>query len=102
MHFTNNISFSVIDFLLQRLQRGQIYTWVGSLLLTLNPNNEVSTSHLYNSSEFNKHIDISHTTYEANPHIFAVAAKAHYNLIKEHGRNAQVEHLEEIDHHKRH
>ncbi|XP_060815335.1 unconventional myosin-XIX-like isoform X3 [Bombus pascuorum] len=80
----------IIDFLLQRLQRGQIYTWVGSLLLTLNPNNEVSTSHLYNSSEFNKHIDISHTTYEANPHIFAVAAKAHYNLIKEHGRNAQV------------
>ncbi|XP_050579727.1 unconventional myosin-XIX-like isoform X2 [Bombus affinis] len=80
----------IIDFLLQRLQRGQIYTWVGSLLLTLNPNNEVSTSHLYDSSEFNKHIDISHTTYEANPHIFAVAAKAHYNLIKEHGRNAQV------------
>ncbi|XP_033302822.1 unconventional myosin-XIX-like isoform X3 [Bombus bifarius] len=80
----------IIDFLLQRLQRGQIYTWVGSLLLTLNPNNEVSTSHLYNSSEFNKHIDISHTTYEANPHIFAVAAKAHYNLIKEHGQNAQV------------
>ncbi|KAK1125701.1 hypothetical protein K0M31_005249 [Melipona bicolor] len=77
----------IIDFLLQRLQqKSQIYTWVGSLLLTLNPNNEVSTSDLYNSSEFDKHVNTS----EASPHIFAIAAKAHYNLIKEIGRTSQV------------
>ena len=72
---------------MQRLQRSQIYTWVGSLLLALNPNNEISTSDLYNSSEFDKHVNTS----EASPHIFAIAAKAHYNLIKEIGRTSQVE-----------
>ncbi|CAK9828447.1 Unconventional myosin-XIX [Anthophora retusa] len=79
----------ITDFLLERLQRGQIYTWVGSLLLTLNPNNEISTSHLYNSSEFNKYTNIS-DIYEANPHIFTVAAKAHYNLTKQFGKSCQV------------
>lgn len=81
--------FSVIDFLLERLQHGQIYTWVDSLLLTLNPNNEALTSHLYHSSKFDKQI----ATYETNPHIFTIAAKAHYNLIKKFGQNSQVEHL---------
>ncbi|XP_076243949.1 LOW QUALITY PROTEIN: unconventional myosin-XIX [Calliopsis andreniformis] len=80
----------IIDFLLERLQRGQIYTWVGPLLLALNPNNEVSTSHLYTVSEFDKYINMSSIIYEANPHIFAVATKAHYSLTKELGRNCQV------------
>lgn len=75
---------------MERLQHGQIYTWVGSLLLTLNPNNEVSTSHLYNSSEVDKYLNVSDTIYEASPHIFTIAAKAHYNLIKELGKNSQV------------
>lgn len=86
-----SFSFLVIDFLLERLQRGQIYTWVGSLLLTLNPNNEVSTSHLYNSTEFDKYSNMPNAIYEANPHIFTVAAKAHYILTRGLGRNCQVE-----------
>ncbi|XP_078046802.1 unconventional myosin-XIX [Augochlora pura] len=81
---------TIIDFLLERLQHGQIYTWVGPLLLALNPNNEVSTSHLYNMSEFNKHTDISEKMFEWNPHIFTVAAKAHYNLTLEIGKCRQV------------
>ncbi|XP_076671095.1 unconventional myosin-XIX isoform X2 [Andrena cerasifolii] len=81
---------TIIDFLLERLQRGQIYTWVGSLLLTLNPNNEVSTSHLYNSTEFDKYSNMSNDIYEADPHIFTVAAKAHYILTRELGQNCQV------------
>lgn len=88
--------FSVIDFLLERLQHGQIYTWVDSLLLTLNPNNEALTSHLYHSfkltSKFDKQIT---TTYETSPHIFTIAAKAHYNLTKKFRQNSQVEHLME-------
>ncbi|XP_033342560.2 unconventional myosin-XIX isoform X2 [Megalopta genalis] len=81
---------TIIDFLLERLQHGQIYTWVGPLLLALNPNNEVSTSHLYNISEFDKHVDMSKKMFESNPHIFTVAAKAHYNLIQEFGKDRQV------------
>ncbi|XP_076647713.1 unconventional myosin-XIX [Halictus rubicundus] len=81
---------TIIDFLLERLQHGQIYTWVGPLLLALNPNNEVSTSQLYNFSEFDKHVDMSEKMYESNPHIFTVAAKAHYNLTQQLGRNCQV------------
>lgn len=84
-------SFSlVVDFLLERLQQGQIYTWVGPLLLTLNPKNEVSTSHLYNFSEYYKRTSMSENVYESNPHIFSVAIKAHYNLIQKFGRNCQV------------
>ncbi|CAL7940478.1 unnamed protein product [Xylocopa violacea] len=80
----------IIDFLLERLQRGQIYTWVGPLLLTLNPNNETSTSYFYNSSNFDKYVKVSDGFYETSPHIFTVAYKAHYNLTKQLGRNCQV------------
>ncbi|XP_031835481.2 unconventional myosin-XIX isoform X1 [Nomia melanderi] len=81
---------SIVDFLLDRLQQGQIYTWVGPLLLTLNPKNEVSTSNLYNFSEFYKRTNMSGNMYESNPHIFSVAIKAHYNLTQKFGRNCQV------------
>lgn len=88
--------FSVIDFLLERLQHGQIYTWVDSLLLTLNPNNEALTSHLYHSSKLTSKFDKQiTTTYETNPHIFTIAAKAHYNLTKKFRQNSQVEYLME-------
>lgn len=88
--------FSVIDFLLERLQHGQIYTWVDSLLLTLNPNNEALTSHLYHSSKLTSKFDKQiTTTYETSPHIFTIAAKAHYNLTKKFRQNSQVEHLME-------
>ena len=80
----------IIDFLLERLQRGQIYTWLGSLLLTINPNDEVSTSHLYNFSEFDKDLNSSEAAYEAEPHIYTVAGRAHYSLTRELGRNSQV------------
>ncbi|XP_076635127.1 unconventional myosin-XIX isoform X1 [Colletes latitarsis] len=80
----------IIDFLLERLQRGQIYTWVGPLLLTLNPNNEVSTSRLYDFSEFDEQINTYDTINEASAHIFTVAAKAHYSLTRELGRHCQV------------
>lgn len=86
--------FSVIDFLLERLQHGQIYTWVDSLLLTLNPNNETLTSHLYHSSKLTSKFDKQiTTTYETSPHIFTIAAKAHYNLTKKFGQNSQVKYL---------
>lgn len=88
--------FSVIDFLLERLQHGQIYTWVDSLLLTLNSNNEALTSHLYHSSKLTSKFDKQiTTTYETSPHIFTIAAKAHYNLTKKFRQNSQVEHLME-------
>lgn len=88
--------FSVIDFLLERLQHGQIYTWVDSLLLTLNPNNEALTPHLYHSSKLTSKFDKQiTTTYETSPHIFTIAAKAHYNLTKKFRQNSQVEHLME-------
>lgn len=88
--------FSVIDFLLERLQHGQIYTWVDSLLLTLNPNNEALTSHLYHSSKLTSKFDKQiTTTYETSPHIFTIAAKAHYNLTKKFRQNSQVEYLME-------
>lgn len=84
----------IIDFLLERLQHGQIYTWVDSLLLTLNPNNETLTSHLYHSSKLTSKFDKQiTTTYETSPHIFTIAAKAHYNLTKKFGQNSQVKYL---------
>ncbi|XP_076393265.1 LOW QUALITY PROTEIN: unconventional myosin-XIX [Megachile rotundata] len=79
----------IIDFLLERLQHGQIYTWIGSVLLTINPNNEISTSHLYNLSEFDKYLNSTEAV-SGVPHIYTVAARAHYSLTRELGRNCQV------------
>lgn len=79
----------ITDFLLRRLERGKIYTWIGSLLLTLNPNNEISMPDLYNSSScLDK--NVNEIIHKGSPHIFTVAAKAHYNLVNEIGRNCQV------------
>ncbi|XP_017876342.1 unconventional myosin-XIX-like [Ceratina calcarata] len=80
----------ITDFLLERLQRGQIYTWIGSLLLTLNPSNEMSPPDLYNSLFLDKNVNVPEIIYGGSPHIFTVAAKAHYNLTNEIGKNCQV------------
>ncbi|KAG7207440.1 hypothetical protein KM043_009083 [Ampulex compressa] len=81
----------IVDYLLERLQRGQIYTWVGSLLLVLNPCNEIATNDLYNSSQLDKYINPTDALRkEIIPHIFAIAAKAHYKLVHKLGRPYQV------------
>jgi len=81
---------SVIDYLLDRLQKGQIYTWVGTLLLAINPSGEITVKDIYDLPR-NEYDDICSLTHkEVAPHIFAVAARAHYRIIQGLGKPSQV------------
>ncbi|XP_070157333.1 myosin ID heavy chain isoform X3 [Polyergus mexicanus] len=82
----------VIDYLLERFERGEIYTWVGSLLLAINPNDEISIDDIYDLSRVNdlydNVYDVTHK--ELAPHIFAMAARAHYRIVQGLGKPSQV------------
>ncbi|XP_015115664.1 unconventional myosin-XIX [Diachasma alloeum] len=79
-----------VDFLLHRLERGQIYTWVGPLLLAVNPGNEILKD-LYDEShknQFSKDMDM--VLRNAPPHVYAIANRARYRLVQGLGRTSQV------------
>ncbi|XP_039302483.1 myosin-K heavy chain isoform X2 [Solenopsis invicta] len=80
----------IVDYLLERLESGQIYTWVGSLLLAINPD-KIATENIYDLARAYKYdniCDMSHK--EVSPHIFAVAARARYRIIQGLGKPSQV------------
>ncbi|XP_011869865.1 PREDICTED: myosin ID heavy chain-like [Vollenhovia emeryi] len=80
-----------VDYLLERLERGQIYTWLGTFLLAVNPHGEFSIENLYDLSrahEYGNACDV--TLKEVPPHIFAVAARAHYRIVQGLGKPSQV------------
>lgn len=79
----------VIDYLLERFERGQIYTWIDTLLLAINPNGEVSTGDIYDLSRANNLYN-NVTCKEVAPHIFAVAARAYYRIAQGLGKPSQV------------
>ncbi|XP_012217011.1 myosin ID heavy chain-like isoform X2 [Linepithema humile] len=82
---------NIIDFLLDRLQRGQIYTWVGTFLLAINPSGEITAEDIYDLSRTDEYDNICSLTHkEVAPHIFAVAARAHYRIIQGLGKPSQV------------
>lgn len=82
---------TVVDYLLERLQRGQIYTWVGTLLLAINPSGETVTETIYDPSRAHEYDNICEVTHkEVSPHIFAVAARAHYRIVQGLGKPSQV------------
>ncbi|KMR00423.1 putative myosin havy chain [Lasius niger] len=81
-----------IDYLLERFERGQIYTWVGTLLLAINPDGETTTEDIYDLSRAN---DLNNNVCDVAlkdvaPHIFAVAARAHYRIVQGLGKPSQV------------
>lgn len=82
----------IVDYLLERLERGQFYTWVGTLLLAINPNGEIVTENhtydLWRAREYDNICDV--TNKEVSPHIFAVAARAHYRIVQGLGKPSQV------------
>ncbi|XP_019883676.2 myosin ID heavy chain-like [Camponotus floridanus] len=82
---------NIVDYLLERFQRGQIYTWIDTLLLAINPNGEVSTDDIYDLSRANNLYDnVRITCKEVAPHIFAVAARARYRIVQGLGKPSQV------------
>ncbi|XP_072762397.1 uncharacterized protein [Anoplolepis gracilipes] len=78
------------NYLLERFERGQIYTWVGTLLLVINPNGEISTcpNLLHTHNPYDKICDV--TRKEVAPHICAVATRAHYRIVEGLGKPDQV------------
>ncbi|CAL1679149.1 unnamed protein product [Lasius platythorax] len=83
---------NIIDYLLERFERGQIYTWVGTLLLAINPDGETTTEDIYDLSRAN---DLNNNVSDVAlkdvaPHIFAVAARAHYRVVQGLGKPSQV------------
>ncbi|XP_063975416.1 unconventional myosin-XIX-like [Diachasmimorpha longicaudata] len=79
-----------VDFLLHRLDRGLIYTWVGPLLLAVNPGQEL-LKELYDEShknQFSKNMDL--VLRNAPPHVYAIANRARYRLVQGLGRKSQV------------
>lgn len=82
---------TVVDYLLERLERGHIYTWVGTLLLAINPNGEITTEDIYDFSQAHEYDNICDVSCkEVSPHIFAVAARAHYRIVQSLGKPSQV------------
>jgi len=91
VNYLIRIILLVIDYLLDRLQRGKIYTWIGTLLLAINPSGEITVDDIYDLSRTNEYDNICSLTHkEVAPHIFAVAAKAHYRIIQGLGKPSQV------------
>lgn len=83
----------VIDYLLERFERGQIYTWIGTLLLVINPDGEISTDdNIYDLSRASDLYDNVCDVFrkEVAPHIFAVAARARYRTVEGLGKPSQV------------
>ncbi|KYQ51040.1 Myosin-1 [Trachymyrmex zeteki] len=79
------------NYLLERLERGHIYTWVGTLLLAINPNGEITTEDIYDFSQAHEYDNICDVSCkEVSPHIFAVAARAHYRIVQSLGKPSQV------------
>lgn len=78
----------VIDYLLERFERGQIYTWIDTFLLAINPNGEISIDDIYDLSRVNDPYDVNRK--ELAPHIFAMAARAHYRIVQGLGKPNQV------------
>jgi len=85
-------SWSVIDYLLERLQRGQIYTWIDTVLLAINPKGEnTSIGDIYDLSQADKYYNIHIANCrKIQPHIFTVAIRAYYRLIQDLGKLNQV------------
>ncbi|KAL0127030.1 hypothetical protein PUN28_005397 [Cardiocondyla obscurior] len=81
----------IVDYLLERLENGQIYTWVGTLLLAINPNGEIITDNIYDLSRVREYDNICNIIHkEVPPHIFAIAARAHNRIVQNLGRSNQV------------
>ncbi|XP_018378316.1 PREDICTED: myosin-1-like [Trachymyrmex cornetzi] len=81
----------IVDYLLERLERGHIYTWVGTLLLAINPSGEITTEDIYDLSQAHEYDNICDVSCkEVSPHIFAVAARAHYRIVQGLGKPSQV------------
>ncbi|XP_011307628.1 unconventional myosin-XIX [Fopius arisanus] len=79
-----------IEYLLHRLERGQIYTWVGPLLLAVNPGIEI-LSDLYDESHHNQYSkDMGMVLLNAPPHLYAIANRARYRLVQGLGNKSQV------------
>lgn len=73
------------------MQRGRIYTWVGTLLLAINPSGEITTEDIYDLSRTHEYDNICSLAHkEVAPHIYAVAARAHYRIIQGLGKASQV------------
>ncbi|XP_018394214.1 PREDICTED: myosin ID heavy chain-like [Cyphomyrmex costatus] len=69
----------------------KIYTWVGTLLLAINPSGEIATKDIYNLSQAHEYDNVCDVTCkEVSPHIFAVAARAHYRIVQGLGKPSQV------------
>ncbi|EGI69530.1 Myosin-1 [Acromyrmex echinatior] len=82
---------TVVDYLLERLERGHIYTWVGTLLLAINPSGEITTKDIYDLSQAHEYDNVCDVSCkEVSPHIFAVAARAHYRIVQGLGKPSQV------------
>ncbi|XP_018054697.1 PREDICTED: myosin-1-like [Atta colombica] len=81
----------IVDYLLERLEHGHIYTWVGTLLLAINPSGEIITKDIYDLSQTHEYDNICDVSCkEVSPHIFAVAARAHYRIVQSLGKPSQV------------
>lgn len=81
----------IVDYLLERLERGHIYTWVGTLLLAINPSGEITTKDIYDLSQAHEYDNVCDVSCkEVSPHIFAVAARAHYRIVQGLGKPSQV------------
>lgn len=72
------------------MERGQIYTWVGPLLLSVNPSNEILKD-LYDEAHQLKYSnDLEIISKNAEPHVYSIASRARYRLVQGLGKISQV------------
>ncbi|XP_012282448.1 myosin-K heavy chain [Orussus abietinus] len=81
---------AIVSYLEGRHKRGEIYTWVGSLLLSIHPGDK-ETAGLYDDGRVHAFANISCASgSEIAPHIFAITAKARHRLLLGLGKVSQV------------
>uniref|UniRef100_A0A182SKZ4 Myosin motor domain-containing protein n=1 Tax=Anopheles maculatus TaxID=74869 RepID=A0A182SKZ4_9DIPT len=88
---------TLLENLRQRFEAGHIYTYVGSILIAVNP---FKFHPIYNP----KYVRLYQNQRIGPilpPHIFAIADNAYYNMLKE-KRNQRHHYAQHLLHHRRH
>jgi len=77
---------AIVEVLRQHHSSQEMYTWIGPVLISVNPYTEISG--LYTTSTLNKYV--GKKIFENPPHVYAVAESAYRNMVLNHSDEAVV------------